>query len=85
MTGFFVTGVVVLLLTLDVYRLKALRTLFDIKVDCLSFSQSLEAVTVDCRKMHEYIFATIGRCNKTETILFIETFNSTFSNVTPLY
>src|SRR5204862_6093519 len=42
---------------LDVLSLPALRSIGDIELHCLAFLRAAEAVRLDCRKMHEYIFA----------------------------
>lgn len=50
----------------------------DFKLYALTFSQSFEAVALDCREMYEYIFAAIFRSNETESFRFIKPLNVTF-------
>jgi len=42
----------------------------------LTFGQYLEPVTLYGGKMYKYVLATIGRGNKTESLGFVEPFNS---------
>src|SRR5207247_10441578 len=55
----------------DVLSLPALRSLGDIELHCLAFLQAAEAARLDCRKMHEYIFAGLT-ANKAVALGVIE-------------
>ena len=55
----------------DVLSLPALRSLGDIELHCLAFLQAAEAASLDCRKMHEYIFAGLT-ANKAVALGVIE-------------
>ena len=48
-----------LLQNLDVLCLPALRTLHHVELHLLAFLQAAESVGLDCRKMHENIFAVL--------------------------
>jgi hypothetical protein len=65
--------------------LQTFRTLLDIKVYALSFSQCLESVSTNRRKVHEYIFAAIVRRDKSKTLGIVEPFNSACGHVVYLY
>ncbi len=51
----------------DVLSLKALGTLYNIERDRLAFLQALEALALDCREMHEHVFA-IRPAQKAESL-----------------
>ena len=59
----------------DVGSLLALGTLRNIKLDFLTFFQSLEAVHGDRRKVREQIFAATIGCDETKTFGIVKPFH----------
>ena len=61
----------------NVRRLQSLRSLLNFKLHRLTFDQGLETIAFDGGEMHEHIFTTVGRSDKTETLGFVKPFNGT--------
>jgi hypothetical protein len=57
--------------------LKTLGPLFHFKFDRLALSQCFKAVTLDGRKMYEYICAAVGWGNKSKPFGLVKPFNGT--------
>src|SRR5471030_620256 len=57
---------------------RAFLAVLDFELYVLAFSQSFEAVTLDCREVYEHVFAAVSRSNETETFRFVEPLNLTF-------
>ncbi len=61
---------------LNVRSLPALGSLHDVELNGLTFLQALETTRVDCRVVHEDIFAVLAR-NEAEALRVIEPLHST--------
>ena len=61
---------------LYVGSLPALGALYDVELHGLTFLQTLESTGVDCRVVHEHIFAVLAR-NETEPFRVIEPLHGT--------
>ncbi len=60
-------------------RLESLRTLDDIEFDLITLGQRLEAIALDCRKMHEYVFSAV-LLDETKALGVVEPLHSTVSH-----
>ena len=58
---------------------RAFLAVLDFEFNVLAFSQSFEAVTLDCREVYEYIFAAVSWSNETKTFRLVEPLNLTFN------
>src|SRR5579863_8272344 len=61
---------------LNVCRLPALGPLHHVELHGLTFLQALETTRIDCRVVHEHVFAVLAR-DKAEALRVIEPFHST--------
>ncbi len=58
---------------------RAFLTVLDFELYALAFSQSFEAVTLDCREVYKHVFAAVSRSNETKTFRLVEPLNLTFN------
>jgi hypothetical protein len=49
------------------------------ELNVLAFSQSFEAITLDCREVYEHVFAAVSWGNETKTFRLVEPLNLTFN------
>gem|GEM_PF-4388334 len=57
----------------------AFLAVLNFELNVLAFSQSFEAITLDCREVYEYIFAAVSRSNEAKTFRLVEPLNLTFN------